>query len=99
MNRLTREVQTKTIYMIIQKLETALTPQNNNYDGLEYDGLESYDDFRQPWKLNSGASGCYVGPRAGIRNRQRRRNGIKIQVADGNTSIKSKKVKRHLIDC
>ena len=66
--------------MTIQKLKTTPTPTptNNNYDGLETDKLESYGDYRQPWKLDSGASGHYVGLITGIRNSRHKQNGIKV---------------------
>ena len=63
----------------------------NKYNILEVDVLDTYGDYKQPWKLDSGASGHYDGPTTGIRNRQRKRNGIKVLVADGNNMDQIKK--------
>ena len=69
--------------MTMQKLETTPTTTKNNYNGFQFNNLVPYGNYRQPLKLNSGASGHYVGPRKEIRNRQRKQNAIKAQVADG----------------
>ena len=76
-------MKTKTIYMLIQKLEKTPTPTTNNYKGFEADKLVDSGNYRQPWILDSGASGHYCGPNARVRNRRKKRNGIKVQVADG----------------
>ena len=82
-NRITREVTTKAICMAIQKPVKAPIITHNNYDAIESDKLVEYGDYRQPWKLDSGASGHYCGKNTGVRKRQTQPNGIKVQVADG----------------
>ena len=69
--------------MLIQKLEKLPTTTSNSYNGFEADELVEYGDYQQPWKLDSGASGHYCGLTTGVRNRRKKRNGIKVQVADG----------------
>ena len=69
--------------MSIQKLEKNPTTTTNNYKGLEADELGDYGNYWQPWKLDSGASGNYCWPTTGVRNRRKKRNGIKVQVEDG----------------
>ena len=83
-NRLTGKTEAKTLCMHVHKIQRVTTPTTNMYDSLPTDDLEAYGDYHQPWKLDSGASGHYCGPRTGVRNRQRKRNGIKVAVADGN---------------
>ena len=82
-NRITGEVTTKAICMSIQKLVKSPIITHNNYNGVEADELVEYGDYRQPWKLDSGASGHYCGKNTGVRKRRVQRNGIKVQVADG----------------
>ena len=71
-NRITGEVETKTICMLIQKLEKTPTPTTNNYKGLKAETLMDYGNYQQPWKLDSGASGHYCCPIIGVRNRQKK---------------------------
>ena len=59
------------------------TKSSNSYNGFKADELGEYGDYRQPWKLDSGASGHYCGKNTGVQKRQTQRNGIKVQVADG----------------
>ena len=61
------------------------TKTRNKYQALEVQELDSYGDYQQPWKLDSGASGHYCGPRTGVRNKKKTSNGIKVIVADGDT--------------
>ena len=82
-NRITGEVTTKAICMSIQKPVKAPIITHNNYDAIESDELVAYGDYRQPWKLDSGASGHYCGKNTGVRNRRKQQNGIKVQIADG----------------
>ena len=84
-NRITGEVTTKAICMAIQKPVKAPIIIHNNYDAVESDELVEYGDYRQPWKLDSGASGHYCGKNTGVRKRRTQQNGIKVQVADGQT--------------
>ena len=70
---------TKRLCMHIQKI-----PTKNTYDGFKANELDTYGDYKQPWKLDSGASGHYAGPTTGVQNRRKKRNGIKVLVADGN---------------
>ena len=76
---ITGKVVTKRLCMQIQKI-----PTTNTYDGFKADELDAYGDYKQPWKLDSGASGHYADPKTGVRNKQKKRNGIKVLVADGN---------------
>ena len=48
-NRLTREVTTKTICISIQKLKKSPTTTSNNYNGLEADELVEYSDYQQSY--------------------------------------------------
>ena len=82
-NRSTGKVTTKTICMSIQKPVKMPISTHNNYDAIESDELVAYGDYRQPWKLDSGASGHYCGRNTGVRKRRAQRNGIQVQVADG----------------
>ena len=81
-NRITGEVKIQTICMLIQKLKKAPTPTTNNYKEFEEDKLVNYCNYQQSWKLDSGASGHYYGPNTGVKNRRKKQNGIKVQVAD-----------------
>ena len=92
-NRITGKVKEKTICMFIQKLVKPPTIASNKYKykGMEQDELVQYGNYEQPWKLDSGASGHYCGKNTGVRNRRKKRNGIKVQVTDGKIWIKSKK--------
>ena len=85
-NRLTGEVQTKKIFMWIQKLKKAHTTTSNNYNRLESNELVEYSDYEQPWKPNNRASGHYTGLKTGVHNQTNNRNEIKVQVADGTKS-------------
>ena len=82
-NRITGKVTTKTICMLIQKPVKPPIIIHNNYDAVKTDELVEYGDYRQPWKLDSGASGHYCGKNTGVRKRRTQRNGIQVQVADG----------------
>ena len=84
-NRITGEVTTKAICMSIQKPVKAPIITHNKYDAIESDELVAYGNYRQPWKLDSGASGHYCGRNTGVRKRRAQRNGIKVQVVDGQT--------------
>ena len=77
-NRITGEITTKAICMSIQKPVKTPIITHNNYDAIESDKLVAYGDYRQPWKLDSGASGHYCGRNTGVRKRQAQRNGIKV---------------------
>ena len=70
--------------MSIQKLGKTPTTTTNNYKGFIADKLMDYCNYCQPWKLDSGASEHYGGPNTGVRNRQKKRNEIKVQVTDKN---------------
>ena len=80
---ITGEVKTKTACISIQKLVETPTITTNNYKKVEADKLVDYGSYRQPGKLNSGASGYYYGKNTGVRNRQKKHYGIKVQVAAG----------------
>ena len=82
-NRITGKVTRKAICMSIQKPVKTPIITHNNYDAIESDELVAYGDYRQPWKLDSGASGHYCGRNTGVRKRRAQRNGIQVQVADG----------------
>ena len=62
------KVETKRLCMQVQKIQKILILTTNKYDGLEADVLDTYGDYKQPWKLDSGASGHYAGPTTGLRN-------------------------------
>ena len=98
-NRITGEVKTKTICMLIQKLEKTPIPTTNKYKGFEADKLGDQGNYRQPWKLDSGASGHYCDKNTGVRNRRKQQHGTKIRVADEKIWIKSKKEKHHSMVC
>ena len=83
-NRITGKVKEKTICMSIQKLVKPPTVSCNKYDGVEQDKSVQYGNYEQSWKLDSGASGHYCGKRTGVRNRRKKKNGIAVQVTDGN---------------
>ena len=70
--------------MSIQKVIKP-TITSNHYSGFEQDKLGQYGDYNQPWKLDSGESGHFCGKQIGVRNRQKKKHGINIQVADGKT--------------
>ena len=76
--------------MSIQKVVKAPIITHNNYSGVETDELAAYGDYEQPWKLDSGASGNYCGKNTGVRKQRAKRNGIKVQVADGKSMDQTK---------
>ena len=69
--------------MLIQELEKTLTTTSNNYNRFAVDELVDFGNYRQLWKLDSGGNRHYCGLKTGVRNRRKKRNGIKVQVADG----------------
>ena len=71
------------MYVDTKKLEEIATTTTKNYKEFKADKLVDYGNYWQPWKLDSSASGHYCGPNTGARNRQKKRDGIKVQVADG----------------
>ena len=62
-NRITGKVKEKTICMFIQKLVKPPTIASNKYKykGMEQDELVQYGNYKQPYKLDSGAGGHYCG--------------------------------------
>ena len=70
-NRINGKVKEKTICMFIQKLVKSPTITSNNYNGIEQDELVQYGNYKQPWQLDSGASGYYCGKNTGVTNRQK----------------------------
>ena len=83
--RITGEVTTKAICIAIPKPSKAQIIIYNNYDAVDSDKLVDYGDCRQPWKLDSGASGHYCEKNTGVRKRRTQQNGVKVQVADAKT--------------
>ena len=88
-NRITGKVKTKAICMSIKKVVKPIIT-SNHYSGVEQDELVQYGDYNQPWKLDSGASGHFCGKQTGVRNRRKKKTGIKVQVADGKTMAQVK---------
>ena len=83
-NQITGKVRTKSICMAIQKVVKP-TITSNHYSGIEQDKLVQYGNYKQPWKLDSGASGHFCGKQTGVRNRRNKKHGTNLQVADGKT--------------
>lgn len=84
------EVRKVGVGLKIKRRIVKLTPTiqiktGNKYTALEVQELDSYGDYQQPRKLESGASGHYCGPRTGVKNKKTTSNGIKVIVADGDT--------------
>ena len=70
-NRSTGKVRTKSICMAIQKVVKP-TITSNHYSGINQDELVQYGDYKQPWKLDSRASGHFCGKQTGVRNRRKK---------------------------
>ena len=56
----------------------------NIYDNLHNDELTSYGNYKQPWMLDTGATGHYADRRTRVRRRRKTRNGIRVGCANGN---------------
>ena len=73
-----RKNKIKNIAAHIEKLET-----KNQYDALTNDELTDYGTYNTPWKLDSAATGNYCGEREKVREKKKKRKGIKVVVASG----------------
>ena len=72
----TPEVQKVGVGLQIKWRIEKLTPSipiktGNRYRALQVQEVDSYGDYQQPWKLDSGASGHYCGPRTGVKNKKK----------------------------
>jgi hypothetical protein len=63
------------------------TNNNNQYNILQNDMLGEYGRYKEPWSLDSAASGNYCGKKTKIKNRKTISNGIQVGVANNQSMI------------
>jgi hypothetical protein len=86
-NRVIREYELRAEDRAKKKQQQQCNISTNQYYILHDDTLEEYGRYKEPWSLDSAASGHYCGKNTKINNRKTTKNGIQVGVAN-NQSMK-----------